>query len=1317
MSYPDINDPKSISDILHRKEFATLKYVGENFETKFSNPNTLDQSIQQSGRLFLNTYQKFVSNWINVNTQYTRLLVKHDPGMGKTAGVLTAAMPFISEYHRMFRLNESKNQDKYTPSIYVIGFLDHVFYRELFKRPEFGYITRDEITELNKLKKMYESTGLKNDRDALTDFKSMLKKRLSRKERRGFFKFYGYKEFFNKLFIFDSESNVKINSDPEISQIDNGDTSAAEQKLIIAIRKKYVLLNIELVDRMANSVVICDEVHNVYNSQEMNNYGVALRMAVLIYDVPDIMNKLLTDSSGHSVFDGKNINNEVRLTAIRNSDLRLVLLTATPINSSPHESIDLLNILIPVNKLNIVNKKLGRPADIRIYKSDFFSGPRELKKNADEHISFLVRGYISFLSDTNSEHFPSMSFVGELIPVPKPIAKQNNFSGKYIPYLKFRRCMMSKLHLATYKNMNSNTVMLDSLTILDMVVPDPENPKIGLYKTRDIKRALTRATPEYTLKYGMSLSEQTIGNTSVWLISGDWAKLENIKKFSSKYHTMLLDILDNLKNNGGKNIISHQRVKVSGVLCIQTILRQNGIIDEDSNPAPNTLCSVCGTELGKHPESHQFIPARFITLYGDIDKAKRERSAERFDSLDNVHGYMYRFLIGSPVINEGIDFNNVNAIRIMYRPNDISSLIQIIGRAVRRGSHLLQKPNSRHVNVYIYTSSLPDSLSYEEQAYFEKSLDYLVVQKIDLIFNREAIDSALNADIITNGMNRTPGIGKLYFEPESMSLSKITTNTFDIFYSSEEVNTSLYIIKRLFIEQSHVWTYADLFEAVLRPPFSVPYANTQLISELSFTYALNSLLWNSSGEQTIVDAYSCINKSNNIVDRILNPMDKCIPIDNTDCKISQIGKYFILFPIRHAELQTRNASRNYIEKSERRSVVTKGRNISYISGIPDVDIENWSRYSETIENTRINITRELQTLTTTYEQMKLKFYRQYSKQAITAFPTSLEIYGFDFHVSLVQNAISYVFNILTDADSSFSELHDFYFKLLYFYDRLDLIVYACNLEGTDEMSQYEPYITESNLEYGFHEYDNKISDEILKHDHKYNAFLMESLLKTAGITKPFNIDRMNKFLGKLKSSNTFSKSKRKHVKLSDVSDVAIKESKNIHKVFSNMLPVGHFLSNSEKFGSASVMIPVLFNIESRKWLPSPKIINQLAGKGHVNERENDILIGYYDKNPVGIELRFKTRRPNHLMETYTDARKIERGSECQTHKRHELISLCKKLGLPIPSEDNIKYVCSRIKLELMSREMAERRKLRAGVKPNHVKIRWFYMHFEPQLTR
>ncbi len=1313
MSYPDLTTEKNIQDILHRKEFATLKYDTEPPEPG-ANPNSLDQKIVQSGRLFLNTYQKFVSNWINVNTQYTRLLVKHDPGMGKTAGVLTAVMPFISEYHRMFRLNESKNQNKYTPSIYVIGFSEHVFYRELFKRPEFGYITRDEINELNKLKKMYESTGLKSDRDVLIDFKSMLKKRLSRKERRGFFKFYGYKEFFNKLFIFDADSNSKISADPEISALASTDKSMIEQQLIIAIRKKYILLNVDLLDRMANSVVICDEIHNVYNSQEMNNYGVALRMATLIYDVPDTMYELLG-----CVLDGRNANDEPRLETMRNSDLRLVLLTATPINSSPHEVIDLLNILIPVSKINMVNKKLGRPADIRLYKSDFFSGPRELRDGISEHIAFLVRGYVSFLSDTNSEHFPSVALVGDQIPVPAHLAKANNFTGKFIPYLKFRRCIMSKLHLATYKNMNSNTVMLDSLTILDMVVPDPDNPKIGLYKTRDIKKALSNASPEYTSKYGMSISEQIINNSSVWLISGEWAKLENIKKFSSKYYNLLVDVLDNLKNNGGKNIISHQRVKVSGVLCIQTILRQNGIIDEDSNPAPNTRCSMCGTELEHHPESHQFIPARFITLYGDIDKATRDRSAERFDSLDNVHGYVYRFLIGSPVINESIDFNNVNAIRIMYRPNDISSLIQIIGRAVRRGSHLLQDPSSRHVNVYIYTSALPgDELSYEEQAYFEKSLDYLVVQQIDLILNREAVDSPLNASIISNNMSKTPGLGKLYFEPEGMSLSKITSTTFDIFYSNEEVNTVLYIIKRLFIEQSQVWTYADLFNAVLRPPFRVPFLNTSLISELSFTYALNSLLWNPRGEQTIVDIYAYLNKSTNIVDRILNPMDKCIPVDGTDCKISKIGKYFILFPIRYAERQKRNDNRNYIEKTERRTVVPKGSNVAHVSGLPDIDIENWSRYSESIENTRVNITRELQTLTTTYEQMKLKFYRQYSKQSITAFPTSLEIYGFDFHVSLVQNAIAYVFNILTDADTGFSELHDFYFKLLYFYDRLDLIVYACNIEDTSEIEQYKPYITESNLAYGFHDYDSKVGADVLKHDHRYNAFLMDSILKSAGIAKPFNLDRMNNFLGKLKSTgSTPKKTSRKHIKLSDVSDVNIRKAKNIHKVFSNLLPVGHFLTEPEKFGSSSVMVPVLYNIESGRWLPAPKIISQLAGKNHSNERENDILIGYYDKNPAGIELRFKTRRPNHMMENYTDARKIERGSDCQTHKRHELNEICKKLGIPIPDEDNIKYICSRIKLELMSREMAERRKLRADIKPDHVKIRWFYMHFETQPSR
>ena len=59
---------------------------------------------------------------------------------------------------------------------------------------------------------------------------------------------------------------------------------------------------------------------------------------------------------------------------------------------------------------------------------------------------------------------------------------------------------------------------------------------------------------------------------------------------------------------------------------------------------------------------------------------------------------------------------------IMSKPDNIPTLIQIIGRSVRNNSYAYLPPEMRNVYIRIYTSSLSDgSLSYEEFKYGENT--------------------------------------------------------------------------------------------------------------------------------------------------------------------------------------------------------------------------------------------------------------------------------------------------------------------------------------------------------------------------------------------------------------------------------------------------------------------------------------------------------------------------------------------------------------------------------------------------------------------
>jgi hypothetical protein len=311
-------------------------------------------------------------------------------------------------------------------------------------------------------------------------------------------------------------------------------------------------------------------------------------------------------------------------------------------------------------------------------------------------------------------------------------------------------------------------------------------------------------------------------------------------------------------------------------------------------------------------------------------------------------------------------------------------------------------------------------------------------------------------------------------------------------------------------------------------------------------------------------------------------------------------------------------------------------------------------------------------------------------------PTTVELYNVDFHVHLIEDSIRYVFNLYTNSSARVSELHTFYFKMLYFYDQLEMILFADQLNpNSKQAALYAQYVLPPDPQYTLHV---PSSDEQKDYDkyHKYDAFLISAIFKSSG-EKKFNIARLNEFLGKRVSS-----AGHKHVRFEDVDiERLLKSPQKIQKskVPANMLPIGHFLTESSA--------PKIFTPPNTWTLVSDFSISTTK----IPEKENDILVGYYERYPNSIDLKFKIRSPVQKMVKHKDARLTERGAACNTRHKIDIIKDAQSIGLKtIKKDEPIKDICSAIKLELMRREMLERSK-----KPsNETRIRWFYMHFEKQ---
>lgn len=1281
MSYPKPQDDDFMEKLFKHKEFFQARIEEKKKDSSKENFSFLTQKILNSKKLILHSYQLFVQNYINPSTPYKRLLMKWMTGIGKTMGSLAVAAPFITYYKKYYDMNPNKS-----PYVIVIGFTKRVFQRDLLRFPEFGFISREEIVEHKRLINIAEY-GSESDKKKLIEFETNIKKRLSKKKIGGFYKFFGYQEFFNRLFDINKFVAYIRKKEKGIGE----EIKFSYSEILEGIQKNLVKVNYEILEMFKNSLVICDEIHNVYNSNEINNYGLALQFMLDSYDMPNLMKKYVSFP-------------KTILNILKNSIVRTLMLSATPINNSPTEIIDLLNLLIPISQL---------PHNKHLDKDDFFIDQRNFKPNGLEKIQKLIKGKVSFLRDANPKYFPTKEISGEIITLPTPVFKENKdkniYNGKTIPYLKFIRCYMSSFQYQTYKKIYTGTLPPDGHSLVDFVLPNPDSRSDeGLFRSKDIRYQLGNAPRKWKDKHQIDFIAEKNVITGDFMVQGPL-----LKKYSPKYSKLVENVHNIIKNDGGKIIIYHHYVKNSGVLFIQELLRKNGIIDEFATPIKTTLCAICGKphfgSMGnKDGKKHEFIPVKMIMAHGDMDRNSMDRSIDKFNHPDNSLGHQYYILVGSKIIKESVDFKDVQNLEVMTVPVNISQLIQIIGRPVRKNSHIELPIEKRHVNINLYVSSLPKGsaqskkeLSYEENRYYEKLKDYMVIQKIDSVFNSEAIDAYTHREIIMPPGSKEKyqkmtqyekGLNILYFEPsfkgygKGISLDKLRKTTFRAYHSSSEIKLIIHIIKRLFIEQSSAWDYDQLWNAVKNPPFAVE-VNSNLFLEENFIMALHFLTLK---PQKNIDIYHT-DKSESDIDRLFDPDDKKIfTPSGQECVIYYINGIYLMLPI-HRHIGEKK--QKYVQKKYAKGDPL-GFDAEQYQGTPVLDTDSWYRYPKYLPNTRFNISQYLYASKASYDQMKIKFFNKYKNVSIEEIPTTVELYGFDFHIQFVEDAIKYSFNVLTDANYPISEYNDFYFKMLYFYDRMELIVYAIHLEDHPVLlDKYKPFLDMSNRK--------KISKE-----DRFNAFLMTSITKASA--PKFNLDRLNKYIDDNKHKYSSGKKERKLVKIPP-----------------KMLPIGHFLSSPNVYSNKAPKLyfpsskskkekkqedEKITEGEKKDWFSADEFVESYSPTTDV---ENDKIIGYYEKNISGIDLKFKLRTPKQKIEKHVDTRMIERGAACSTKKKEELVDVLKLLN--IKAGGSIKNICTSIKITLMKLELDERRKFKHMTPEERRKkkrVRWFYFHYE-----
>lgn len=472
---------------------------------------------------------------------------------------------------------------------------------------------------------------------------------------------------------------------------------------------------IDRITSMDNSILIVDEAHNLTG----NEYGEAIK-------------KILKASK----------------------NLRLILLSATPMKNLADDIIDILNFL--------------RPDDDQIKRDLVFTSESnylmKFKPGGEDYLRTKATGYISFFRGNIPYTFATRVDKGKV-----------SDGLIFTPVIK---CMMDPFQLATYSLATMNfDDRLDraSSAAANFVYPglDSVGNIVGYHSTEGLSKLLNQLSSnkdELLKKINKKLLNDRLSKeqlndfiveTEGKNITGQILNLKYLKMFSSKFYQCILKLnrLVEGDKGAGTAFIYSNLVKAGGMELFAEALKINGYLEYMENESQyniedNTLDSRTGKTFGMFKKeklnTNDFHPATFIIITGgmdesgeDIPEIKQKIIRQVFNNIENIEGKLLKFVLGSRVMNEGITLENTRQVHILDVHYNLGKVDQVIGRAIRMCKHMAlvnDKNRFPQVDVYRYVVGLEGKLSTDETLYQKAELKFILVKKIERILKEVAID-------------------------------------------------------------------------------------------------------------------------------------------------------------------------------------------------------------------------------------------------------------------------------------------------------------------------------------------------------------------------------------------------------------------------------------------------------------------------------------------------------------------------------------------------------------------------------------------------
>ena len=357
--YPNLNDINFNIKIAEKKEFNDTKYDGD-----------IHQNIKEYADMLakadfeLSPHQMFVKNFLSSQTPYNSLLLYHGLGTGKTLsaiGVCEEMRDYMKQMgitKRIMIVASENVQDNFRLQLFderKLQLVDGVW--NMKGAASIGNKLLREINPMNM-------KGIPKEK-VVNQIKNLINT---------YYIFLGYGQFANYII-----KTIHYDEEVKRSQMKQPGEQSKIQKIGAELGDAKITLNKRIIRKLRNEfdnrLIVIDEVHNIRKTEDNENKKVALNLELLV-------------------------------KAAKN--MRLVLLSATPMYNSYKEIIWLLNLMNMNDRRGIIQTK------------DVFDKNGNFKEGGEDVLIRKATGYVSFVRGENPYTFPYRVY-------PNEFAKKNTF--------------------------------------------------------------------------------------------------------------------------------------------------------------------------------------------------------------------------------------------------------------------------------------------------------------------------------------------------------------------------------------------------------------------------------------------------------------------------------------------------------------------------------------------------------------------------------------------------------------------------------------------------------------------------------------------------------------------------------------------------------------------------------------------------------------------------------------------------------------------------------------------------------------------------